>query len=186
MEEQVVLVDAYDSEIGTIGKMDAHSDGGKLHRGISIFVFNKKGELMLQQRADSKYHSGGLWTNTTCGHPLRGESPVATAHRKIVQEMGFDCEMYESFSTTYHADVGNGLSEWEFLHVIFGVYDGEPRLNQDEAKAWKWIRLYALKKDVKKNPSSYSAWLRIILNQVIKHFNEDISLQKRSSSGFGK
>ncbi len=186
MEDQVVLVDPYDNDIGVMDKLEAHQNGGQLHRAISIFIFNKKGELMLQQRADSKYHSGNLWTNTVCSHPLHGESPVEAAHRRLMSEMGFDCDMYETFSFTYSADVGSGLTEKEFDHVIFGLYDKEPKLNPEEAKSWKWVRLYDLKKDLKKHPELYTQWLKIVMDEVIKHYNEDINSPKRSASGFGK
>ncbi len=186
MEDQVVLVNEYDEPVGLAGKMAAHQNGGRLHRAISIFIFNKKGETMLQQRADSKYHSPGLWTNTTCGHPLPDESPVAAAHRKLQQEMGFDCEMYEAFSFTYQADVGNGLMENEFDHVIFGMYEKDPVLNPHEAKNWKWMNIYALKKDLKKNPMLYTPWLKLAIGQVIEHYAGTAGEQKRSSSGFGK
>ncbi len=169
-QEKVVLVDSYDNEIGVEEKLKAHTNGGTLHRAISIFIFDKKGETMLQQRADTKYHCAGLWSNTTCGHPLPGENPGTTAHRKLMQEMGFDCDMFEAFSFTYEAKLSNGLTEKEFDHVFFGTYTGEPKLNPDEAKSWKWMKIYELKRDLKKRPELYTPWLKIVIGEVIAHY----------------
>jgi isopentenyl-diphosphate delta-isomerase len=167
MEERIILVDQNDREIGSEEKLKAHSNGAKLHRAFSIFVFNSKGETMLQKRAMTKYHSPGLWTNTCCSHPNYGESIIGAAHRKLRQEMGFDCDMDERFSFTYKAEVGNGLTEWEYDHVLFGRYDKDPMLNPEEAEEWKWISLDDLKKDAERNPKAYTAWLRIIIDRII-------------------
>ena len=167
--EQVILVDKDDNEIGLEEKLKAHQNGGRLHRAISIFIFNSRGETMLQQRAQAKYHGGGLWSNTVCSHPREGESPVEAAHRKLRQELGFDCDMEEVFAFTYEAKMDKGLTEKEFDHVIFGTYDKEPKPNPDEVQAWKWVSLEDLKKGIEKNPSSYSPWLRIVIGDIIKH-----------------
>lgn len=163
MEDKVILVDRNDKKIGLDGKMSAHRKG-HLHRAISIFVFNRKGETMLQQRALTKYHSKGLWTNTCCSHPLDGETILHAAHRKLKQEMGFDCKMRESFSFIYKEKVGSGLTEHEFDHVLFGVYDRPPKLNPEEAKDWKWMSMKELRKDAKAHPRRYTAWLKVLLN----------------------
>ncbi|MGC8710423.1 MAG: isopentenyl-diphosphate Delta-isomerase [Candidatus Micrarchaeia archaeon] len=168
MREKVILVDEKDNEIGTEEKMKAHTNGGKLHRAISIFVFNRNGELMLQQRAFTKYHAKGKWTNTVCTHPRPGESVAAAAHRRLAEEMGFDCDLREVFSFVYTADVGSNLTENEYDHVFFGEYDGEPKPNPAEAASWKWIKLEELKEDVAKNPDNYTPWLRIMLDRVLK------------------
>ena len=167
--EQVILVDPNDKEIGLEEKLKAHQNGGKLHRAISIFIFNKKGETMLQQRASTKYHGAGLWSNTVCSHPRKGETPLQAAHRRLKEEMGFDCNMDEVFSFTYEAKMDKGLTEKEFDHVIFGVYDQEPRPNPEEVEGWKWVGLEELKESIEKNPSTYSPWLRIVINDIIKH-----------------
>ena len=162
-EQMVILVDDHDKEIGLEEKMRAHQNGGKLHRAISVFVFNREGQTMLQQRADTKYHSRGLWTNTCCSHPFKGESVIDSAHRRLEQEMGFDCEMEEVFSFIYKTEVGNGLTEWEFDHVLLGMYAGEPAPNPEEAKDWKWVTMEFLKDDISKNPDAYTGWFRILL-----------------------
>lgn len=165
----VILVDTQDNPIGSMEKLEAHRNGAKLHRAFSIFVFNKKGETLLQKRAMTKYHSQGKWTNTCCSHPYVGESVGEAAHRRLEEEMGFDCDLKEIFSFTYRAQVGNDLTEWEFDHVLFGNYDGEPKLNPDEADDYKWISLDKLKKDMDKNPDAYSQWLRTSIDKVIAH-----------------
>ncbi|MGC9037591.1 MAG: isopentenyl-diphosphate Delta-isomerase [Candidatus Micrarchaeia archaeon] len=170
--QKVVLVDEHDNEVGIEDKLEAHKNGGKLHRAFSIFVFNSKGETMLQKRAEGKYHSAGKWSNTCCSHPAPGEAVIEAAHRRLQEEMGFDCDMEEKFSFIYRADVGNGLTEWEYDHVIFGRYDGEPNINKEEASAYKWISLDMLKKDVEENPQNYTPWLRICLDRVIEEFRK--------------
>ena len=170
--EEVILVDHDDKQIGLEEKLKAHQNGGKLHRAISIFIFNKKGETMLQQRAATKYHGGGLWSNTVCSHPRIGETPVQAAHRRLMEEMGFDCQMKEVFAFEYEAKMDKGLTEHEYDHVIFGTYDSDPKPNPEEVQDWRWIRLDALKIELKKNPNSYSPWVRTAINDVIKHSKE--------------
>ncbi len=167
--EQVILVDHEDRQIGLEEKLKAHQNGGKLHRAFSIFVFNSKGETMLQQRAQSKYHGGGLWSNTVCSHPRFGETPVDAAHRRLEEEMGFDCDMREVFAFEYEAKMDKGLTEHEYDHVIFGNYDHAPKPNPEEVQAWKWIGLAELKGDLAKNPDSYTPWLKIVMDDIIKH-----------------
>ncbi|MGI0100833.1 MAG: isopentenyl-diphosphate Delta-isomerase [Candidatus Micrarchaeaceae archaeon] len=163
MEQKVILVDSKDREVGLDGKMHAHMHGGKLHRAISIFVFNSNGETMLQQRAESKYHSKGLWSNTCCSHPFEGESTMDAARRRLMEEMGFGCRLNEAFSFIYHVPVGGGLTEYEFDHVLFGIYNRKPRINMDEVKDWRWIGMKSLKSEIKDNPDAYTPWLRILV-----------------------
>lgn len=168
MEEFVILVDREDNELGLMEKQQAHI-AGLLHRAFSVFVFNTKGELMLQQRAASKYHSPTLWTNTCCSHPRENETYKQAAHRRLVEEMGFDCELNYKFDFIYKANLDNGLTEHELDHVFIGVYDGEPKLNPDEVMAYRWVEMDDLKKDMEKNPQNYTAWFKIIFDQYISH-----------------
>lgn len=171
-EEKVILVDNNDSPIGVMEKMEAH-ENAVLHRAFSVFIFNTDGKLMLQQRALHKYHSPGLWTNTVCSHPRDGETTNEAAHRRIVEEMGFDCEFEEAFSFLYKADVGQGLIEHEFDHVFIGTSNNQPLINPDEVASWKYVDLNWLEEDVKVNPNEYTEWFKIALAEVFVHFKQN-------------
>jgi isopentenyl-diphosphate delta-isomerase len=166
MENKIILVDEKDREIGSEFKLKAHREG-KLHRAFSIFVFNSKGELLLQKRAIGKYHSGGLWTNTCCSHPTIGESVLDAAHRRLKEEMGFDCELSEEFNFVYKAKLDNELTEYEFDHVLFGKFDGVFKINREEAEDAKWIDLKFLTKNLKTNPQIYTFWFKKCYNKVL-------------------
>ncbi len=165
----VILVDEKDNSIGVMEKLEAHKNGGRLHRAFSIFVFNKKGEMLLQHRAKSKYHCGGLWTNTCCSHPSPNEDTADAVHRRLKEEMGFDCDLNEILSFIYKAKVNNELTEWEFDHVFIGNFDREIKINPEEADDFKWISTDDLKKDIKKNPEKYTPWFKIILERVLEY-----------------
>lgn len=166
MKEMIILVDDNDREVGTIEKMKAHVEG-KLHRAFSIFVFNNKGEMMLQRRALHKYHSGGLWTNTCCSHPNAGEALGEAVHRRLVQEMGFDCELKEVKSFLYHAQLDNNLIEHELDHIFVGYYDNEPKINKEEVEEWVWISFDELKKDIKNHPEKFTYWFKVAMDEVL-------------------
>jgi len=138
MGDQIVLVDKDDREVGKAEKMAVHKKG-LLHRAFSVLVFNSKGELLLQQRAKEKYHCGGLWTNTCCSHPRKGETVSQAAHRRLLEEMGVDCELEEIFSFSYRVDFPNGLTENELDHVLIGKSDSRPKPDPKEVEQWKWI-----------------------------------------------
>lgn len=145
MKEFVVLVDQDDQKLGLMEKQQAHV-AGLLHRAFSVFVFNSKGELMIQQRAANKYHSPTLWTNTCCSHPRDNETYEQAAHRRLQEEMGFDCQLDFKFSFIYKAHLDNNLTEHELDHVFIGTFDDEPNLNPDEVMAYRWVELQDLKK----------------------------------------
>jgi isopentenyl-diphosphate delta-isomerase len=163
-QEQVILVNESDEPIGEMEKMLAHEQG-VLHRAFSVFIFNAKGEVLLQQRALSKYHSPGLWTNTCCSHPRPGETTEQAAHRRLKEEMGFDCILQHKFSFIYKVQFDNGLYEHELDHVYTGVYEEEPSINPDEVNTYKWMKWEQLLEDVNKNMADYTFWLRQILEQ---------------------
>ncbi len=169
--EFVILVDENDNTRGTMEKMEAHV-AGELHRAFSVFIFNSAGELLLQRRASHKYHSPKLWTNTVCSHPREGETTEKAAHRRIVEEMGFDCDFDEAFSFVYNSDVGQGLIEHEFDHVFIGTSDKKPVPNPEEVGEWKYISINDLKKDVDENPQDYTVWFKIALAEVFKKSEE--------------
>lgn len=171
MEEFVVLVDQDDQKLGLMEKQQAHV-AGLLHRAFSVFVFNSIGELMIQQRAASKYHSPTLWTNTCCSHPRDNETYEQAAHRRLEEEMGFDCELEYKFNFIYKAHLENDLIEHELDHVFIGTFDNEPKLNPDEVMAYRWVELDDLKKDMEKNPQNYTAWFKIIFEHYVSYIEE--------------
>ena len=163
---QVVLVDRKNKKIGVEEKLKAHKKG-KLHRAFSVFVFNAKGELLIQQRARTKYHSGGLWSNTACSHPKPGETYDRAIHRALMEEMGFDCKLKKAFCFIYDANLQNGLAEYEYDCVFVGRFNGKPKPNHKEVMDYKWVSLGGLKMDIAKKPKKYSAWLKIALEKII-------------------
>ncbi|MFV0306025.1 MAG: isopentenyl-diphosphate Delta-isomerase [Moheibacter sp.] len=166
MEEFVVLVDEKDNSLGLMEKQQAHVSG-LLHRAFSVFVFNVKGELLLQQRAASKYHSPLLWTNTCCSHPRENESYIGAAHRRLKEEMGFDCELEEKFKFIYKAKLDSELFEHELDHVFVGFFDGEIKINPEEVETYKWVTMEDLRSDIKFNSEKYTVWFQIILDEYI-------------------
>lgn len=164
MEEKVILVDEQDNQLGLMPKMEAH-EKALLHRAFSVFVFNDKGELMLQQRAADKYHSPLLWTNTCCSHQRDGETSLEAGRRRLHEEMGFVCDLEEVFWFVYKAPFDNGLTEHELDHVMVGKYNDEPTINTDEVESYKWMSLEAVKEDMEVNPEIYTAWFKIIFQE---------------------
>lgn len=170
MEEHVILVNENDEQIGTMPKMEAH-EKALLHRAFSVFVFNDKNELMLQQRAKYKYHSPLLWTNTCCSHQREGETNLAAGQRRLQEEMGFVTELTETISFIYKAPFDNGLTEHEFDHVLIGDYNDEPFINPEEVEDWKWMPLEAVKVDIQIHPELYTEWFKIIFDKFYQHIN---------------
>jgi len=163
--EKVILVDNKDKKIGTEEKIKAHKKG-KLHRAFSIFVFNFKGKLLLQKRASEKYHCGGLWTNTCCSHPRPEETIEDAAHRRLKEEMGFDCELMELFDFQYKFKFDNGLTENEIDHVFIGFYDKKPIINKEEADDYRWIDMELLGEWIKRSPSEFTPWFLIAIKKI--------------------
>jgi len=168
MNDYVILVDKNDNQIGIKEKLEAHR-GANLHRAFSIFIFNDKNQLLLQQRALSKYHSAGLWTNTCCSHPKPEEKTIDSAHRRLKEEMGFDCDLVEVFSFKYKAAFDNGLIENEFDHVFIGKYNKNPIPNSLEVNTYKWVDIKWLEKDIKNNPEIYTTWLKISFGEILNY-----------------
>lgn len=166
--EQVVLVDESDEETGTCEKLEAHLNGGRLHRAFSVFLFHPDGGLFLQRRAAGKYHFPGLWTNACCSHPRPGEPTDAAAHRRLGEELGIDAEIAESFAFIYRAeDPASGLTEHEFDHVFLGTFDGEPNLNLSETDAYRWISRQDLLAELEASPENFTPWFKIALERVL-------------------
>ena len=171
--EHVILVDENDQEIGLMEKMQAHREA-KLHRAFSVFIFNDLGEMLIHRRALEKYHSGGLWTNACCSHPREGETTEEAAHRRMMEEMGFDCDIEESFSFIYRAELDNELTEHELDHVFIGRFNGNPSPNPEEVCEWKYITLESLEDDLEKRPEAYTEWFKIAMKELR---TKDISIQ---------
>lgn len=172
MEELLILVDENDNETGSMSKLDAHVFG-ILHRAFSVFIFNQRGEILLQKRADNKYHSGGLWSNTCCSHPLKGEFMKEAVSKRLKEEMGIECVTEFQFSFIYKEVFENGLTEHELDHVYFGKSDDVPIPNPNEVTDWKYMYPGKLKEEMMYYPHKYSAWLKICFPEV-----ESILLQK--------
>ena len=169
-EEYVILVNENNDELGVMPKMEAH-EKAVLHRAFSVFVFNSKKELMLQQRAAHKYHSPLLWTNTCCSHQKLGETNVEAGKRRLQEEMGFVTELKDTVSFVYKAPFDNGLTEHELDHVLVGEYEGEPNINKDEVEHWKWMPIEKVKLDIENNPAEYTEWFKIIFEKFYTHIN---------------
>ena len=173
MNEMVVLVDEQDNECGVMPKLAAHEQG-LLHRAFSVFIFNSRGELLLQQRAKDKYHSAGLWTNTCCSHPRPGEVVGDAANRRLKEEMGMVCSIHEQFSFVYKAHMENNLTEYEYDHVFTGISNKEPVPDAAEVAAWKYMTKSALLNDMEVNPEHYTAWFRICISDYFDQlFKQD-------------
>jgi isopentenyl-diphosphate delta-isomerase len=170
-EDNVILVDENDNQVGLMPKLEAHQKG-LLHRAFSVFIFNKDYKLLLQKRALSKYHSGGLWTNTCCSHPREDEDILDAANRRLFEEMGIKTSLRKVYDFIYKAELDNNLIENEFDHVFYGVYDGNPTLNLNEASDFKWIDMHSLNLDIKDNPQDYTVWFKIAFDYFYKYLNK--------------
>ncbi|MDY3511275.1 isopentenyl-diphosphate Delta-isomerase [Riemerella anatipestifer] len=164
MCEKVVLVNPKDEVLGVMEKLQAHR-GGFLHRAFSVFLFNTKGEMLLQRRAGVKYHSPKLWTNAVCSHPRLGESYKAGAQRRLIEELGIDADISEKFSFIYKAEVGDNLWEHELDYVFTGIYEGDFNLNPEEVSEIRYISMEALDKELEANPEQFTEWFKIILKE---------------------
>lgn len=166
MQEQVILVDGDDREVGTEEKLRAHLEA-KLHRAFSVFILGGDGAFMLQQRARTKYHSGGLWSNTCCGHPRPGETTEQAARRRLREEMGFDCDLQPVAAFEYRLTLAEGLVEYEYDHVFLGRYDGEPVPNPEEVEAWRWASPDSVLADRTAHPHMYTGWFGPALDTLL-------------------
>ena len=169
MANYVILVDENDNDIGVEEKIIAHQKK-MLHRAFSIFLFNDNYEILLQKRAPNKYHSGNLWTNTCCSHPLRKISLIESAQMRLIEEMGIETNLKKIFSFIYETEFENGLHEHEFDHVLFGKFNGKPILNPNEAVDYKWISISELQNEIEINPNKFTVWLKIMVKNYFKYF----------------
>ena len=171
-KEKVILVDENDTQVGLMPKLEAHQKG-LLHRAFSVFIFNSNYQLLLQKRAISKYHSGGLWTNTCCSHPREGEETINAANRRLLEEMGIKNNLRKVYDFIYKAELDNELTENEFDHVYYGVYNEDPIINTEEADDFKWIDMETLNNDITINGQNYTVWFKIAFDYFYKYLNND-------------
>ncbi len=165
-KDYVILVNENDEPQGLMEKIEAHKKA-LLHRAFSVFIFNAKNELMLQQRAINKYHSPLLWTNTCCSHQKQNENNIEAGKRRLKEEMGFECDLEEKFSFIYKAPFDNGLTEHELDHVMVGFYNENPQINKVEVESFKWCSLNDIQLDMQEHPEKYTAWFKKIFNEFL-------------------
>ena len=176
---QVILVDENDNVLGKAEKMEAHRKG-LLHRAFSIFIFNRKGEMLLQQRALSKYHSGGLWTNACCSHPIEEMPLEEFAGLRLQEELGFKTSLYRIFDFIYKADMENGLIEHELDHVLWGIYEGPIPFNREEVMDYRYVPLEEISESIHTHPGKYTAWFRLVYPRVEKWYCEQQQEKNKS------
>ena len=174
--EQVILVDECDCELGFMEKMEAH-EKALLHRAFSVFIFNDRGDMLLQQRALSKYHSGGLWTNACCSHPRPNEETLAAATRRLQEEMGFTTDIQKVFDFTYKAAFDNGLTEHEFDHVFVGTFNGSIIANENEVAACEYKSMKEIEAELSSLNDQYTAWFHIAFPKVYKWWKANKRLE---------
>jgi len=166
--DEIVLVDEQDRPVGYASKLPPHQDGGRLHRAFSVFLFNSRGQMLLQKRAAEKYHFGGLWTNACCSHPRRDQVVADAARERLLYEMGIDLPLSPLFSFIYRAeDPASGLTEHELDHVFVGAFDGTPEPRPTEVSDWAWMDPAAVLADVGARPRRYTPWFRLVLARVL-------------------
>lgn len=163
-QDLLILVDQNDIQTGTMPKLEAHQKG-LLHRAFSILVSNSSNELLIHKRAEGKYHSENLWTNTCCSHPFPGETILEAAHRRLQEEMGFDCPLEKQFDFIYRKALDNDLIEHELDHVLTGKFNGIPNPDPEEVAEFRWISKEALKKEMENHPENFTYWFKIIMQE---------------------
>ncbi|MDO4763621.1 MAG: isopentenyl-diphosphate Delta-isomerase [Flavobacteriaceae bacterium] len=170
-KEKVVLVNPHDEFLGLMEKQEAHQKG-VLHRAFSVFLFDEQGNMLLQKRASTKYHSPNQWTNACCSHPREGETYLQAAHRRLKEELGITCDLQEKFNFIYKADVGQGLWEHELDYVFFGIFEGAFHLNLDEVSETRYISWEDLEQELKENPQNFTEWFKIILKEYKQYLKK--------------
>jgi len=171
--EEVILVDEFDQQIGVMEKMEAH-EKALLHRAFSVFIFNSKGEMLVQQRALTKYHSGGLWTNACCSHPRPGEDTLQAAQRRLKEELGFETPLKKIFDFTYKAVFDNGLTEHEFDHVFVGYYDGEVDPDYNEVEDFLFRPVEKINGWTKTHSEYYTAWFLLAFPKIYEWWKMEL------------
>ena len=166
---RVILVDEHDNALGTQEKLRAHQNGGQLHRAFSLFIRDDQDRILLQRRAQNKYHCPGLWSNSCCSHPQPGMSLLRCAQKRLQEELGFNTPLRKIGTMTYHLPLSKGLTEREFDHIYLGRYDGAVAPDPSEVQDYKWVRLIELEQDIQAHAENYTPWLLKILPVLIDH-----------------
>lgn len=172
-KEYVVLVNEHDEQIGLMEKQQAHEEG-RLHRAVSVFIYNNGGQMLLQKRAEAKYHSPGLWTNACCSHPREAEETKHAAIRRLYEEMEMACPLTHAFSFLYRAEVDRGLVENEYDHVFTGMTDAVPNPDPAEVAGYKYMYPADIKKDIEQNPDNYTTWFKICFRD---HYDDLVNIK---------
>jgi len=170
--DEVILVNEQDEQFGTMGKMEAHRQA-ILHRAFSVFIFNRRGDMLLQQRAPTKYHSGGLWSNACCSHPRPGEETLTAARRRLKEELGFETDLHKIFHFTYKTPFANGLTEHEFDHVFAGRYEGDIRPDTQEVSNYTFKPMKEIQENLQLSPQKYTAWFHIAFPKILQWWKEN-------------
>jgi isopentenyl-diphosphate Delta-isomerase len=170
MIDEVILVDEQDNELGSMEKMEAHRKA-LLHRAFSVFLFNAKGEMLLQQRAAGKYHSPLLWSNTCCSHPRPSEAVEDAATRRLQEELGFTASLTKAFSFVYKTQFDNGLTEHEYDHVFTGVYEGHIEPNKYEVAMVTYKSMDEIASNMESHPEKYTSWFKIAFPKLQEYFS---------------
>lgn len=170
---KLILVDENDVPVGTVDKMEAHQKA-MLHRAFSVFIFNKKGEMLLQQRAFTKYHSGGLWTNACCSHPYFNQETITAAAKRLQEEMGFTIPLKKAFEFVYKAAFDNGLTEYEYDHVFVGEYEGQILPDKDEVADYCFMSMEEIKNSLQSHPQKYTEWFKIAFPKLQEYLSANV------------
>jgi isopentenyl-diphosphate delta-isomerase len=173
-DDMVVLVNERDEPVGVMEKMEAHRKA-ELHRAFSVFIFNEKGEMLLQKRALNKYHSGGLWTNACCSHPRPAETPSEAAVRRLKEELGFVAPLQHAFEFTYRAVFDNGLTEHEYDHVFVGTYNGMIHPNREEVGDYCFKSMEEIRSNLVSHPHKYTEWFKIAFPRLERHLQPEVA-----------
>lgn len=172
--DELILVDSKDQQIGTLSKVECHLGAGTLHRAFSVFLFNEKGELLLQQRSDNKPLWPLIWANSCCSHPRAGEDTLDAAHRRVREELGLETELNYLFKFEYQAQYDEAGAEHELCWVFVGHFTGKPKVDSSEVADWRCVKPAELSDAIDAEPGIYSPWLKLEWARITRDFLDQI------------